>query len=255
MNEQEKGRVRLPARIVLYAGVPVASWRSFSGPLHLGRREGPPGPERPEIQPQVPHRDVGLSCDVCHEPNSSNTRFMSFPNHDTCSACHGTTSTPTRRTRTASSATRSRLQDPAAEGPGPFPLVKFDHQQHQKAGVDCAKCHSVFDKDVLTGDEMLPTMDTCVKCHADQKVKGGTDCTFCHVKGLEKIKPTHTAAWKTTHGVGPHQGPDRLKLPGLPHEGAGQQLHHVPPPGAPELREVRGLLHVPRGGVRHDAAD
>jgi hypothetical protein len=83
------------------------------------------------------------------------------------------------------------------------PLVKFDHQSHQKAGVDCEKCHSVFDKDVLTGDEMIPTMDTCVKCHADQKVKSGTDCNFCHVKGLEKIKPqTHTATWKNVHGAG-----------------------------------------------------
>jgi hypothetical protein len=50
---------------------------------------------------------------------------------------------------------------------------------------------------------MLPSMDTCVKCHTDQKVKGGTDCTFCHVKGLEKIKPqTHTTAWKLSHGAG-----------------------------------------------------
>jgi len=46
-------------------------------------------------------------------------------------------------------------------------------------------------------------MDTCVKCHADQKIKGGTDCAFCHVKGLEKVVPrTHTSGWKTSHGVG-----------------------------------------------------
>jgi hypothetical protein len=50
-------------------------------------------------------------------------------------------------------------------------------------------------------------MDTCVKCHADQKIKGGTDCTFCHVKGLEKIKhQTHTTAWKLSHGTGLTKG-------------------------------------------------
>ena len=77
------------------------------------------------------------------------------------------------------------------------PLVTFDHTQHQKSVADCVKCHAVPDKDVLTGDEMLPTMDTCVKCHTDQKVKGGIACSYCHVKGVEKLRPqTHTVAWK-----------------------------------------------------------
>jgi hypothetical protein len=84
------------------------------------------------------------------------------------------------------------------------PLVSFDHQRHQKAGVDCAQCHTVQDKDILTGDEMLPKMDTCVKCHTDRKVKGANDCASCHLKGWEKLKPaTHTSVgWKTAHGTG-----------------------------------------------------
>jgi len=205
MSEQEKGRVRRPALIVLYAGVPVVVLALVLGALYVwGDAKAP----RPLSGLKINHKfktdTVGLSCDSCHELNSSKPRLMSFPNHDTCSACHADeldANSPQKNCELCH--TQPDYKTQVRKDQVLSPLVIFDHQQHQKSGVDCAQCHAVFDKDVLTGDEMLPSMDTCVKCHTDQKVKGGTDCSFCHVKGLEKIKPqTHNAAWKTVHGAG-----------------------------------------------------
>jgi hypothetical protein len=147
---------------------------------------------------------VGVSCDTCHEVKGTNARFMSFPNHDDCIACHADdidAKSPKKNCELCH--TQADYKTHVRKDVVLSPLVRFDHQSHQKAGVDCEKCHSVFDKDILTDDEMIPVMDTCVKCHTDQKVKGGTDCNFCHEKNLAKIKPqTHTAAWKNVHGAG-----------------------------------------------------
>ncbi|MGO9309045.1 MAG: cytochrome c3 family protein [Spirochaetia bacterium] len=206
MNDQEKGRVhRRPARIVLYAGVPVVLLALVFAALSIwGDAKAPRALSGLKFNHKFHTEDVGVTCDVCHDPNTSNPRFMNFPNHDTCSACHADdldASSPDKNCELCH--TQPDYKTLVRKDQVLAPLVKFDHPAHQKAGVDCAACHSVFDKNILTGNEMIPTMDTCVTCHADKKIPGGTDCSFCHVQGLENIKPqTHTAAWKTTHGVG-----------------------------------------------------
>jgi len=205
MNEQKKGRIPRPARIVLYAGVPVVVLALAFAALSIwGDAKAPRALSGLKINHTFHKENVGLSCDTCHDLNSSNPRFMTFPNHDTCSACHADdldAASPNKNCELCH--TQPDYKTQLRKDQVLAPLVKFDHPQHQKAGVDCAKCHSVVDKNILTGNEMIPSMDTCVTCHTDQKVTGGTDCSFCHVKGLEKIKPqTHTAAWKTTHGAG-----------------------------------------------------
>jgi hypothetical protein len=206
MDEHATGTTRRPARILLYAGVPVAALTLLFGALYLfGDAKAPRVPSGVKINHAFKQDTVGLSCDACHEPNPSNARFMTFPNHETCGACHADEvdeNSPNKNCALCHTQPDNKTwlrKDQVLS-----PLVRFDHTVHQKAGVDCAKCHTVFDKDVLTGNEMLPTMDTCVKCHADQKVAGGTSCTFCHVKGLETIKPqTHDSPeWKIVHGKG-----------------------------------------------------
>jgi hypothetical protein len=204
MNEQEKGRTSRAARIVLYAGVPVVVLALVLGAVFVwGDAKAPRALSGLKFNHKF-HTDQGPSCDVCHELNSSNSRLMSFPNHDTCSACHAEaldTNSPQKNCELCH--TQPDYKTQVRKDRVLSPLVKFDHQQHQKSGVDCAQCHAVPDKDVLTGDEMIPSMDTCVKCHTDQNVKGANDCASCHVKGWERLTPqTHTVAWKTSHGAG-----------------------------------------------------
>ena len=205
MNEHTKGTTASPPGSSCTRECRLVALALVFGALYVfGRREGSPDASGLKINHKFKMDTVGLSCDACHEPNSSNPRLMSFPNHDTCAACHADAIDQNSAKKNCELChTQPDYKTNVRKDQVLSPLVKFDHQPHQKSGVDCAKCHTVFDKDILTGDEMLPSMDTCVKCHADQKVKGGTDCNFCHVKGLEKIKPqTHDAAWKIVHGKG-----------------------------------------------------
>lgn len=202
MNEHDKSQSRLPARILLYAGVPLVVLALVFGALYVFGDAKSRVASGLKINHKFKTDTVGLSCDTCHDLNATNTRFMTFPNHDTCIACHEDDINQNSEKKNCELChTQADYKTNVRKDQVLSPLVKFDHQTHQKADVDCTKCHSVFDKEVLTGDEMLPVMSTCVKCHADQKIQGGTACSFCHVKGLEKIKPqTHDTAWKTGHG-------------------------------------------------------
>ncbi len=203
MDSQEKRKVRRPVRIALYVGVPAAALAFVLGALFVWgqAREG-----RALSGLKMNHKfhaDQGLSCDTCHEQNPSNPRFMSFPDHDTCSACHEdalNASSPQKDC--ALCHTQPDYKTQVRKNQVLSPLVTFDHAQHEKAKVDCTQCHATVDKDVLTGNEMIPVMDRCVKCHTERNVPGANDCSSCHPKGWEKLKPpTHTAAWKTTHGT------------------------------------------------------
>jgi len=205
MNEQEKGTVRRPARIVRYAVVPVAVLALALGALYVrGEAKAARALSGLTMNHKFKTEQVGLSCDTCHEQNGANPRLMSFPAHDNCSACHAEAiDTASEQKNCELCHTRPDYKTLVRKNQVLSPLVKFDHQQHQKAGVECAQCHAVPDKDILTGNEMIPSMDTCVKCHTDRKVKGANDCSSCHVKGWEKLKPqNHTLAWKTAHGAG-----------------------------------------------------
>jgi len=205
MIAHQKGTTSRAARIALYAGVPAAALALVLAAVFAwGDAKAPRTPSGLRMNHKFKAEQVGLTCDVCHEPNKSNPRLMSFPDHDTCVACHADAIDPESKKKNCEAChTQPDYATHVRKDRVLSPLVKFDHLQHQKAGADCTACHAVPDEDVLAGDEMLPSMDTCVKCHADQKVKGGTDCVSCHVKGLEKLTPrTHTAAWKLSHGAG-----------------------------------------------------
>jgi hypothetical protein len=56
-------------------------------------------------------------------------------------------------------------------------VIKFSHQKHLDAGVDCAQCHSV-DSSTSSSDKLLPTHNECQTCH-DQEVS--ETCNFCHL--------------------------------------------------------------------------
>ncbi|HET6487454.1 MAG TPA: cytochrome c3 family protein [Spirochaetia bacterium] len=221
MNGHEKDGMSLPARILLYGGLPASFLAlvlvtSFLWGCAGSSSTGPSMAIKGSFA-KVPralsgltfnHKyhtvDVGLSCDACHEQNAANPRLVSFPDHDTCAACHQDeidANGPKKNCELCH--TQRDYKTRVRKNVVLSPLVVFDHPQHQKSGVDCSQCHAAFDKDVLTADEMLPSMDACVSCHTDRKVKGANDCYSCHVKGLEKLTPqTHTASWKLSHGAG-----------------------------------------------------
>jgi len=56
--------------------------------------------------------------------------------------------------------------------------IRFTHQKHIKAGLDCSTCHeAIYDSTELKG-RYLPKEKVCLGCHREQKDSG--NCTFCH---------------------------------------------------------------------------
>lgn len=58
--------------------------------------------------------------------------------------------------------------------------AKFDHSAHDFVG--CASCHQGAQKSTETKDVLMPSLDNCRTCHADQREEGKveSDCTLCH---------------------------------------------------------------------------
>lgn len=149
-------------------------------------------------------KTVGVGCELCHQQGAADPRFMSFPNHETCSACHADAideASPQKNCQLCHNlpgyVTQVRKNQVLS------PLVRFDHRVHAEREVSCDSCHAVIDQEVLAADEMLPKMDTCIQCHAKRKVSEVKDCYTCHLKGYEKIAPpSHIANWVSVHGEG-----------------------------------------------------
>ncbi len=203
MNDQEKTSPRR-ARIFLFVAAPLVILGLIFGALYVtGETKSRKTPSGLKVNHKF-HTDAGLSCDACHEQNPSNPRLVGFPNHENCAACHeDALDKASKKKNCALCHTQPDYKTALRKDKVLSPLVTFSHPVHEKAKVDCAQCHTVTDKDILTGDEMLPAMDTCVKCHTDRKVKGAGDCASCHVKGWEKLKPvSHDVEWKLSHGAG-----------------------------------------------------
>jgi len=150
-------------------------------------------------------KDLGLSCDACHSPSQTMPTLMTFPTMDNCAVCH---TDETDMSKGTDKCTMCHTNpDYSATMPIDkilMPEIKFDHRKHADAKVDCLSCHNLFDKVGVTGDEMLPTMSTCIACHKAQNVPNGTDCATCHVNSnISSTKPAyHTAEWIHTHGKG-----------------------------------------------------
>ena len=149
--------------------------------------------------------DLGLTCDTCHTPSTTKPQLMAFPTMDTCATCH------TDETDMSKGTDKCTMCHTNADYSSTMPIdkvlmpdIKFDHRPHADAKVDCQSCHKVFDKIGVTGNEMLPTMNTCITCHTAKKVPNGTDCATCHVNpNIQSTKPAyHTAEWIHTHGKG-----------------------------------------------------
>ena len=74
----------------------------------------------------------------------------------------------------------------------PKDQIRAPHDVHAKADVKCITCHEgVFDETALgTAPEALPSEDTCLQCHREQKDKN--NCGFCHTDVAHAAK--HTVA-------------------------------------------------------------
>jgi len=149
--------------------------------------------------------DIGLTCDNCHSPSTTKPQLMAFPTMDTCAVCHADETDMSKGTdKCAMCHTNADYSSTMPVDTVLMPEIKFDHRVHADAKVDCLSCHKIFDKIGVTGNEMLPTMNTCITCHKAKSVPNGTECATCHVNSnIGSAKPaSHTAEWIHVHGKG-----------------------------------------------------
>lgn len=115
--------------------------------------------------PHRPHREAGLSCEICHASVRVET-FAGRPTAETCRMCH------------EDGRTWKVLPEPVVRVPD---HVFFSHRRHVGVGrIGCPICHGdVGSSDRIASGPPVPVrMTFCVNCHETAGVS--TDCIACH---------------------------------------------------------------------------
>lgn len=135
------------------------------------------------------HRE--LACARCHEQALESTRSadLLLPSERACAACHAETD------RAAPSVEGCRLCHVGARLPAseqesardaglvgrifipasrfPAPRITFSHASHAHVSGGCARCHAGVERADTATRAHLPTMRTCLECHAVDGLGGG----------------------------------------------------------------------------------
>jgi hypothetical protein len=172
-------------------------------------------------------KGAAQDCTDCHTKidSAASSAERDIPGHDECTNCHDVENT----TPTAPGETVKETCDFCHLRPSvgtstviqpidiPDPNIKFAHQAHVKAKVECTTCHvDVPKKEIATRDD-YPTMDRCIDCHQEKKVS--TECKTCHY--------TETNGKLQTHYSSGVLKPKRLHVSAI-HSGDFLRQHAVP---------------------------
>lgn len=137
--------------------------------------------------------DFGIDCQYCHS-NTGKSRAAGVPSVELCMGCHA--QFPKEYDEIAG----IRVLKEHWEEKKPIEWVqihrlpehvKFRHNRHVQAGVDCQRCHGpveAMDKLYLTPDEnwkyFVPSqkleMGWCINCHRQNNNQASIDCVKCH---------------------------------------------------------------------------
>jgi hypothetical protein len=201
MSNRNKGARRSLKRVFLYGISSFTAALVLFGAWYLwGEQKSRSGIT---MNHQFKRDSVGAGCDLCHQISDADPRFVTFPTHETCSACHGDAVDETSAEKDCELCHNlPGYETHVRKNEVLIPHVKFNHRVHAEREINCEACHAVVDSSVLVGDEMLPAMETCVGCHKERSEIEAKNCASCHVKGFEKRRPSdHSKEWIKSHGV------------------------------------------------------
>ena len=126
------------------------------------------------------HRDAGIVCKDCHE-ESREVAGTTLPDLSLCLACHEnaiTESPEEEKLRSAAAQGKQAVWQRLTRLPA---HVYFSHRRHVTLGqLDCSACHGEIGNSTAVQKQLIqqPTMDNCIVCHNQQKVRN--DCNDCH---------------------------------------------------------------------------
>lgn len=161
-----------------------------------------------------PHAEFAnaSNCDSCHQRNGTSAQ-PTLPGHKACINCHLAQFT----TANIAMCTICHVNDLGNPNPGlkGFPglrsfRVSFDHQQHQRVGAGCARCHTPARRGMaLTIPASLSAHTQCYSCHSPGlSASNLSSCGVCHqVGGYARTSPNARAyAASFSHAThGPRQ--------------------------------------------------
>lgn len=139
--------------------------------VHAERSRSEPSRPLPGRRPATTTSIERSRADWAEQQLGETTRLL-FEGAGGCRYCHSV----------AQESTPEPYQPPRFEPPRIpsrwFPHSIFSHERHRS--LDCLQCHERSAKSRLTSDVLMPTIESCQKCH-NGKVQGArTDCVECH---------------------------------------------------------------------------
>jgi hypothetical protein len=156
------------------------------------------------------HAARGATCVQCHAAATTSRSAVDnlLPTEAACRACHAIDRADINKVATPVAACTGCHPGFAANRPVersyiiPGPL-KFDHSAHKQT---CESCHGDLRRVELATTKQLPTMGSCLSCHAsDQR-----QCTTCHlgkIGGLVETQFPHGTLVPERSGLGDEHGP------------------------------------------------
>jgi hypothetical protein len=149
------------------------------GALAAFRQQAPLAPVQPIAFPHTVHAgELGLECRFCHAW-ADRSPHATVPPLSTCMTCHETVALD----RPEVQKLRGHIErgEPViwARVHSLPTFVRFTHERHVKAGVECAVCHGGVATMARVKRVRPLTMGWCVACHWTRGAS--TDCATCHV--------------------------------------------------------------------------
>jgi hypothetical protein len=157
----------------------VAAWLLALGALAVWRQSTPLAPAQPIAFPHTVHAGrLGLRCTFCHV-NAPRSPQATVPPLSICMTCHETIALDRPEVQKLRGYVVRREPVSWRRVHSVPDFVRFTHERHVKAGVDCAACHGGVAQMTRVTRVRPLTMGWCIGCH---RTRGApTDCTACHV--------------------------------------------------------------------------
>lgn len=170
--------------------------------------------ERGFIFSHATHLEQGLDdCTICHDTTTNEDGILSAPAHELCSVCHEVPEFENNLPATPEDAEKCQYCHTREDfsvtdwAPRLSAELRWQHEAHTNAELDCATCHENPDKrGGLPKGSLKPV---CMDCHGAQSPALNA-CSVCHSEVSEtsipkfrngqRIAHDQPAVWEKVHG-------------------------------------------------------
>lgn len=126
-----------------------------------------------------------IPCRYCHV-SPGEGQHSSVPGVNTCMNCHSQVGTTRPAIQKIHEAWKSGERIEWVKVHDLPDHVRFIHQPHINAGLDCTECHGAIDTMDVVATQNQFNMGWCIECHRQPDVndhttnQASTDCATCH---------------------------------------------------------------------------